>query len=149
MVRAETSQVDELAPEEALQALTSNSASAMVDVRTKAEWAFVGLPDLSKADRPLWPIEWIRFPDMAPNPNFMEELTGHARGQLPERLFFICRSGSRSMAAARHVAMHSQAQNQPVHCTNVSEGFEGDLDEERHRGTRNGWKAKGLPWRQS
>ena len=149
MVRAETSQVDELAPEQAFQALTGTTASTMVDVRTNAERAFTGLPDLRTVDRPLWPIQWVKFPDMAPNASFREELLEHAGGEVPERLFFICRAGGRSMAAARRVAEQAEAIGQPVHCTNVAEGFEGDLDEEHHRGTRNGWKAKGLPWRQS
>ena len=35
------------------------------------------------------------------------------------------------------------------HAYNISGGFEGDVDQERHRGNRNGWKASGLPWRQS
>ena len=149
MARAETSQVDELAPEPAYQALKETVSAAMVDVRTRAEWAFVGLPDLDEIGKDLWPVEWVQFPDMSPNDQFMQQLLGRAGGELPERLFFICRTGSRSLAAARKVAMESQAMGQAVHCTNVAEGFEGDLDQGRHRGSRNGWKARGLPWQQS
>jgi rhodanese-related sulfurtransferase len=32
---------------------------------------------------------------------------------------------------------------------NIAGGFEGDPDGMRHRGLVNGWKAEGLPWRQS
>ena len=68
---------------------------------------------------------------------------------MPGHLFFICRSGSRSLAAARLVAARTLGEGRPVECVNVAEGFEGDLDGEGHRGTVNGWKVAGLPWRQS
>ena len=32
---------------------------------------------------------------------------------------------------------------------NVSEGFEGPLDEHHHRGTLGGWRFHGLPWQQN
>lgn len=144
MARAETSRIDELAPEQAFQALKTEPSAAMVDVRTNAEWTATGFPDVSNTGKQLWPIEWIRLPDMAPNPNFVEELLGHAGGELPERLFFICKSGIRSMVAAHRVAQHAQTMDRSVHCTNVAEGYEGD----RHYGQPNGWIARGLPWRQ-
>lgn len=121
----------------------------MVDVRTRAEWNFVGLPDLSGAGKRVWTVEWVRFPDMQPNPDFLATLLELSGGTLPNRLCFICRSGARSMAAARYVAEAAEGMGQVVHCTNVAEGFEGDLDTDRHRGTSNGWKAHDLPWLQS
>jgi hypothetical protein len=33
-------------------------------------------------------------------------------------------------------------------CHNVAGGFEGPLDDDRHRGSADGWKAAGLPWLQ-
>lgn len=141
--------VDELSPPEALEALASDTDSVLVDVRTRAEWAFTGMPDLSGSGKDVLPIEWVSFPTMSPNPRFFEEVVEQAGGTLPGRLFFICRSGGRSMAAARQVAAEAEARDIPVHCTNVAEGFEGDLDGQHHRGTRNGWKVHGLPWRQS
>jgi rhodanese-related sulfurtransferase len=59
-------------------------------------------------------------------------------------LLFLCRSGARSRAAA--IAMTRVGFGKSY---NIAGGFEGDLDEQRHRGRRNGWKAQGLPWRQS
>ena len=53
------------------------------------------------------------------------------------------------MAAAHLIAEAFAAKGQAVDCVNVAEGFEGDLDGERHRGNLNGWKARGLSWRQS
>jgi rhodanese-related sulfurtransferase len=140
--------IDEVDPAEAYRLLESNPEAALIDVRTRAEWAFVGLPDLSALDRQIWPIEWVAFPDMARNPAFIDELKAKIGGKLPTRLFFICRSGARSMAAAQTVAASLAEQGLVAHCTNVAEGFEGDVDQGGHRGQANGWKARGLPWRQ-
>lgn len=146
---AERPTIDEVDPAEAYRLIESDPDSSLIDVRTRAEWAFVGLPDLSALDRPVWPIEWVAFPNMARNPAFIDELTAQTGGKPPARLFFICRSGSRSMAAAQAVAATLAAQGVAAHCTNVAEGFEGDLDQDGHRGRTNGWKARGLPWRQN
>ena len=141
--------VDAVGPEEAYRELASIPRTALVDVRTRAEWTFVGLPDVSALDRPLWLIEWVRFPDMVPNTEFDAQLRAEAGDEVPERLFFICRSGARSQAAAERAAALFEAAGTPVHCTNVAEGFEGDRDAEGHRGRLGGWKARGLPWAQS
>lgn len=141
--------VDEVDPVEACKLLESDPDAVLIDVRTRAEWAFVGLPDLSASGRPLWPIEWVAYPDMARNPDFASELAARTNGKQPTRLFFICRSGARSMAAAQSVAAGLAEQGVAAHCTNVAEGFEGDLDQDGHRGRVNGWKMRGLPWRQS
>jgi rhodanese-related sulfurtransferase len=146
---AEPPIIDEVGPAEAYRLLESDPDTALIDVRTRAEWAFVGLPDLSMLDRPVWPIEWVAFPGMARNPAFIDEWTARTGGRTPARLFFICRSGSRSMAAAQAVAAVLGAQGVAAHCTNVAEGFEGDIDQNGHRGRANGGKARGLPWRQN
>lgn len=141
--------VDEVDPVTAYQLLESRPDIALVDVRTRAEWAFVGVPDLGATGRPLWMVEWVTFPGQAQNTNFLDELAEHMGESPPGRLLFICRSGSRSMAAARAVAAALAGQGVAAHCTNVAEGFEGDLDAEGHRGSVNGWKTRGLPWRQN
>lgn len=141
--------VDEVDPATAYQLLESNPGTALVDVRTRAEWAFVGLPDLSEIGREVLPVEWVGFPTMTQNPAFLDELEARLGGRMPDRLFFICRSGQRSMAAAEAVAAGWGDRERPVHCTNIAEGFEGVLDAEGHRGRLNGWKARGLPWRQN
>ncbi len=149
MTVAATSKVDEMSPPQVLQGLVENPSAVLVDVRTRAEWSFVGLPDLSGIGKQVWTVEWLDFPAMQPNASFGSSLLEMAGGTFPERLFFICRSGARSMAAAQHIAAAADNLGQSVHCTNVSEGFEGDLDAERHRGVENGWKARGLPWVQN
>ena len=129
--------------------LLAEDGGAMVDVRTRAEWTFVGLPDLSATGRPLWLVEWARFPDMAPNPALLARLSGLIEEHRPERLFFLCRSGVRSLAAARLVAEAAAAADLRLRCANVAEGFEGDPDAQGRRGRLCGWKARGLPWSQS
>lgn len=141
--------VDLADPTSAYERMRADPDCALVDVRTRAEWSFVGVPDLAGIGRPLWLVEWVRFPDMAPNSGFTAELIERADGTLPGRLYFICRSGVRSQAAAEHVAAASAASGRPVRCTNIVEGFEGDRNADGHRGVASGWKARGLPWVQN
>lgn len=149
MVLTGISEVEELAPDAAFDALNSETSAALIDVRTKAEWAFTGVPDVSSIGKPLWLIEWVTYPSMMPNPEFLDELAEKANGTLPEHMLFLCRTGGRSLHAAYAVAQSCAAIGSKTRCTNVAEGFEGDLDTNRHRGTRNGWKGRGLPWIQS
>jgi len=141
--------VDEATPVAIFRELSESPSAALVDVRTRAEWAFTGLPDIEATGKPLWPVEWVSFPHMGRNERFMDQLLDAANGALPSRLFFICRSGARSLAAAQLVATEADRRDASVRCTNVREGFEGDLDAHGHRGVVNGWKVRGLPWRQS
>lgn len=141
--------VDEVTPDEAYAEMSERPATVLVDVRSRAEWSFVGIPDTAGIGRPLCLVEWASFPEMRPNPDFVAELRAAVGEEVPERIFFICRSGQRSLDAAHAVARALAAEGIAAHCTNVAEGFEGPLDAERHRGTEAGWKARGLPWRQS
>ena len=72
--------VDELDPKAAYDALSNLDDVALVDVRTRAEWTFIGIPDISATGKQFWPIEWVRFPDMSPNPAFLDELVQRAGG---------------------------------------------------------------------
>tara|TARA_B100000686_G_scaffold219089_1_gene226138 strand:- start:305 stop:763 length:459 start_codon:yes stop_codon:yes gene_type:complete len=125
-----------LLPKEALLFLQEDSNARLVDVRSQAEWSWVGrIPGAVE-------IEWQVFPSMQANPNFL----GHLSLKVPKEsaVLFICRSGIRSNKAAI-AALESGYLN----CFNVLEGFEGDKDSDGHRGTQGGWKAAGLPWVQS
>jgi rhodanese-related sulfurtransferase len=138
--------VDNVEVETAWQALKSRAGSQLIDVRTRAEWAYVGIADLGPLSKRAILVEWQTFPDQAVDPRFVERLRGELNmlGVKPDDdLFFICRSGGRSLAAAKAVAVMGYHA-----CHNVAGGFEGPLDEERHRGTVGGWKAAGLPWQQ-
>ncbi|NMM22867.1 MAG: rhodanese-like domain-containing protein [Phycicoccus sp.] len=128
-------------PADSYAALQASADAVLVDVRTKAEWSYVGLPDLSHIGKRVIPIEWQRFPDGSPNSSFLEQLR-HAGVAAGAPIFFLCRSGVRSVAAAKAA---TAAGFGPAY--NVSEGFEGPLDHDGHR-TVAGWKAAGLPWRQ-
>lgn len=137
----------DIGSKEAWDILSNRAAAQLVDVRTEAEWAYVGLPDLSDLDRQVLLCEWQRFPELSINEGFVAELTGalaaagYAKGA---PILFLCRSGARSRAAA---IVMTQAGFGP--CYNIKDGFEGTLDQEHHRGQRAGWKADGLPWVQS
>jgi len=87
-------------------------------------------------------LPWQLFPSMQVNADFTDQL--RAAGLTPEhRLYFLCRSGGRSLAAAQA----AQRAGFP-HAYNIADGFEGPVDGEGHRGAVAGWKADGLPWRQ-
>ena len=139
--------VEDVPVEAAWRRLAETSSSILIDVRTRAEWSYVGVPDLSSLGKELVLTEWQSFPDGRPNAGFVAELTERLRsvGATKEsELYFICRSGARSRSAA--VAMTKAGFTR---CFNVAEGFEGPLDDARHRGMRSGWKARALPWAQS
>lgn len=134
-------------PSEAWRILESDRHAQLVDVRTVAEWGFVGLPDLGPLQRRVHCVEWQSFPTMAQNPQFVAETQNvltSAGAEHESPVLFLCRSGARSRSAA--IAMTAAGFSRAY---NIAGGFEGDLDAERHRGHNNGWKASGLPWRQS
>lgn len=132
----------DITPLEAWKLLSDNPDSVLVDVRTDAEWRFVGVPDLSSLGRDVVYIEW-NTSDGRRNENFLAELQGQvpsAQGERP--VVFLCRSGNRSIGAAE---VATEAGIAPAY--NVLEGFEGNLDAQGHRG-ETGWRAVGLPWKQ-
>lgn len=132
----------DLDPKAAWKMLESEPAAVLIDVRTLAEWQYVGVPDLSPLDRKAAFVEWQRFPDGSPNPEFVEQVTRIVPDpEVP--VLFLCRSGVRSMHAAIALTEAGYAR-----CYNVAEGFEGDKDTTLHRGTVGGWKVAGLPWQQ-
>lgn len=131
----------DVSPVDTYVALQTQAHAVMVDVRTSAEWSYVGLPDLTEIGKRVIFLEWQRFPDGALNGSFVEQLREAGVGEgVP--LYFLCRSGARSAAAAKAATAAGLG---PAY--NVSDGFEGQLDEDGHR-TVSGWKSAGLPWRQ-
>jgi len=134
--------VENVAPQDVWKALLADPDAQMVDVRTDAEWSFVGIADLSQAGKTPALIPWQVFPSMQVNGVFTEQMK--QAGLKPEhKIYFLCRSGVRSMAAAQAVI----AAGFP-HAYNITDGFEGPPDSEGHRGHVAGWKASELPWRQ-
>lgn len=124
-----------LLPEEAFTLLQNVPSAKLVDVRSNAEWNFVGvIPGAVN-------VEWKTFPGMIDNPHFLEQLKHQVDAE--SLVMFICRTGARSDQAARTAAANGFSD-----CFNVLEGFEGDKDGHGHRGKVNGWKARNLPWAQ-
>ena len=109
-------------------------AAVLVDVRTDAEREWVGCVPGAV------PLAWKQWPGMAMNGGFDEGI----RAAVPagKKAVLLCRSGVRSIAAARRAAELG------LEAYNILEGFEGDADEQGHRGCKGGWRFHGLPWRQ-
>ena len=140
--REEMSYKRNLLPKMAVERLQDNPQALFVDVRSKAEYKYVGFPENSIL------IPWIDDPDWEPNPEafseaVMQELDGRENLSDTE-IILICRSGFRSNEALK--CLENKGFNQVSH---VASGFEGDLDENDHRGNLNGWRHDGMPWSQS
>ncbi|MDX5312661.1 MAG: rhodanese-like domain-containing protein [Rhodococcus sp. (in: high G+C Gram-positive bacteria)] len=131
----------DMTPQQAWELLRENPDAVLVDVRTDAEWKYVGVPETSPIGRRTVFVEWVRYPNGARNENFVDQLKD--AGVTGGPIVFLCRSGQRSIAAAEAATAAGLAPSY-----NILEGFEGGLDAERHRGAE-GWRAAGLPWRQS
>jgi rhodanese-related sulfurtransferase len=134
----------DISPTGAWDILQKDPNARLVDVRTTAEWNYVGVPDLSSVGRDPVLVEWQSYPTMRVNPSFVADAERAASVPKDAPLFFLCRSGVRSRAAA--IAMTAAGYSRAY---NVAGGFEGDPDAQRHRGKQNGWKASGLPWKQT
>ena len=132
----------DVTPEEAFQALVDDDHAVLVDVRTHPELVYVGFPDLAGIGKRLVVVEWQSYPQGQQNPHFVNDLRNSGVDE-SKTVYFLCRSGARSRAAAilATAAGYESA-------FNVGAGFEGGVDEQGHRGKRSGWKAAGLPWRQ-
>jgi rhodanese-related sulfurtransferase len=135
------SPAQEISPEQSWALLNDLPGARLVDVRTIPEWLYVGVPDIQSTPASLLQISWHVFPDMRTNEAFTEELQ-HAASP-DDVLIFLCRSGGRSLAAARAAA--EAGFHRPY---SLRGGFEGPVDDQGHRGTVAGWKFAGLPWKQ-
>ena len=126
----------DLSVREAAALLTERDDAVLIDVRTMAEWNWVGVPDIPGTRF----VQWVTWPGGQPNPDFLSEATRDLSPDQP--VVMLCRSGGRSAAAASAL---TEAGFTEVY--NATEGFEGDLDEAGHR--TGGWRSVGLPWRQN
>jgi len=132
----------DVSPNSAWQMLERDADAVLVDVRTTAEWNYVGAPDLRGLGKQIVPVEWQVYPTMQVNAGFADAL--RAAGIAGDRpVLFLCRSGVRSKAAAQAMTAAGMSR-----CYNIIDGFEGPPDQAGHRGAVAGWKAAGLPWQQ-
>jgi rhodanese-related sulfurtransferase len=131
-----------VSPEKAFTFL-SCEAGVLVDVRTLPEWQFTGVPDLRGIGQEVMMVSWKTYPQFQLNPDFSKELSQ----KIPSKdtpIFFICRSGGRSLDAAKAMSAAGY-----TYCFNVSGGFEGEPDSSGKRCTKEGWKVANLPWSQT
>lgn len=125
-----------LTPKEAHELMQQHPKAKLVDVRTRAEWDWVGrVPNAVE-------VEFLTYPGSVPNDAFINEL--QAKVPKDAVVMFLCRSGGRSHNAAGFAADAGYAESY-----NVLEGFEGDRDATGQRNKVGGWRAAGLPWVQS
>ncbi len=123
-----------------------NQQAVLVDIRSDAEREWVGFVPGATA------VAWKQWPGMAMNPDFDQAIVAAAHaahpdkatgGLKPQKLMLLCRSGVRSIAAAK------RATELGLEAYNILEGFEGDANDSGHRGFKGGWRTRGLPWRQN
>lgn len=129
-------------PTDAYRALADDPDAVLIDVRTRAELVYVGHADLSGIGKQLAAIEWQPVAGGL-DPGFVERLDTLGIDKAAP-VYLICRSGGRS----RFAAMAATASGYE-RVYNVAHGFEGPIDAQGHRGSHAGWKADGLPWRQT
>jgi sulfur dioxygenase len=124
----------DISPALAFQWWQSGQA-VLIDVRTDAEREWVGFVPGALA------LAWKQWPGMVMNPVFDQAL--QAAVPTGKKALMLCRSGVRSIAAARRAAELG------IKAYNILEGFEGDADTQGHRGMLGGWRRRGLPWKQN
>jgi rhodanese-related sulfurtransferase len=129
--------IENLNPRQAWGLLQQNTDAVLVDVRTKVEHAFVGHPPGAIH------IAWKEAPDWQVNSKFVSEVK-KVVSDYNAPVLLLCRSGQRSMDAAK--ALEDAGFQRLI---NISDGFEGPLDQQHHRGNLGGWRFNGLPWEQS
>jgi rhodanese-related sulfurtransferase len=137
-----TGYAGDISPRDAWKLLCRDAQSVLVDVRTPAEWTYVGVPDMGEIGKKPVLVPWMDFPTMERNDDFVAQVGEQIGRDAP--LVLLCRSGVRSRAAA--IALTAAGYGP---CYNIETGFEGDPNAQRHRGTVSGWKVDGLPWAQT
>jgi rhodanese-related sulfurtransferase len=118
--------------------LQAHPDAVLVDCRTEIEFMYVGHPVGAEH------VAWQEAPDWEIDPRFAERVARLVESERTRPVLLICRSGRRSVDAGEAL----EAAGFPT-VINVLEGFEGELDDDFHRGTLGGWRFHGLPWQQS
>ena len=134
-----TNTLGHLSSLEASELLKENPEAKLIDIRSSMEFLFIGHP------KDCIHIAWMEDPDWDINPNFYKEIhqiqIASTNNNCP--IILICRSGNRSEKAGLELIEEGME-----HIYHITDGFEGDLDENHQRGMLNGWRFNGLPWEQ-
>jgi rhodanese-related sulfurtransferase len=137
--------IKEISSQQAWEILEDDPQAVLLDVRTSVEYEYVGHP-LNAMHVP-----WMDAPDWNIDAGFVAKVrealvtrSGPDQNLESTVILAICRSGKRSQAAAEELASHGFN-----HLYNIEDGFEGDMDNNKHRSTINGWRHANLPWEQS
>ena len=114
---------------DAFDFLSNKDDSHLIDTRSDIEWKSTGIPDLSSINKETNLINWGPVLDQT----FFEQYKKFLLNSFNQKdsLFFICRSGSRSLIAAEFAIKYGFR-----YCFNVYDGF--------HNENNQNWK-KNLP----
>jgi rhodanese-related sulfurtransferase len=126
-----------LSPKQSFTFMQVNTAAVLIDVRTHFEYSLIGHPLNALS------IAWKEAPNWQENPIFLSAI----EKAVPNKntpILLLCRSGHRSFEAAKKLEASGYQ-----YLINIEEGFEGNLDSNKHRGNIGGWRYHGLPWEQS
>ncbi|MEN8178859.1 MAG: rhodanese-like domain-containing protein [Pseudomonadota bacterium] len=133
-----------LTPQQAIQMMTDDPRTVLVDIRSSMEFLFVGHPKGAVH------IPWIDEPDWTVNPEFVTDIRKLMLGGSVctiddgcAPVILICRSGKRSLEAGKALL-----EGGFLRVFHIEEGFEGDLDDNHQRSNVGGWRFHGLPWEQ-
>ena len=133
--------VNEKDPQDCYAQLASDPLALLVDCRSAQEWELVGTPNLSAIGKKTLLVEWTTASNQK-NPHFLEQIKGFATLDTP--IIIMCRIGVRSASACAYLAEHGF-----TNLTNMREGYEGRVNDQGHRNSFEGWRARKLPWHQS
>lgn len=129
----------EITPIQAWDILQNNKEAVLLDVRSRIEYDYIGHPSVAVHVALKEPPAWDTDEKFVEN---VIEVLGDNAKQTP--ILAMCRSGKRSEMAATLLEAAGFTD-----VANVLEGFEGDLDAEKHRSSISGWRHHSLPWVQN
>lgn len=126
-----------LDPRAAWEEIKATPDALFIDVRMEIESLYVGRPP------GVVNIAWYEYPELTPQREAFVSSVEREAGRKDRPVYLICRSGKRTVDAANALDAAGFSD-----VTNITEGFEGELDEKFHRSTNSGWRYAGLPWEQ-
>jgi hypothetical protein len=138
--------VDDVDVAAAWEGLNSGPCSRLVDLRTRAEWTYVGIPDLGPIGKRAVLVEWQTFPDQTVDARFVERLAASSR-----RSACSCTTTSILFAVREAVAWQQPEQWRRRGTGLATTSLAVSKDRLTICGTEaplGGWKATGLPWQQ-